>query len=92
SILLRTSTEPSIYFYVGIGGYYTYNFTAKKEGIPLSFQNDIYHHEGGMQYTIGLCLYKITLGATFRYGLSPLLRHTSNIKNNTSCFQIGYTF
>jgi hypothetical protein len=78
---------------VGLGGYYTYNFSAKKQGIPMAFNKDIYHHEGGMQYSLGLCVYNLRMEAVSRLALSPLLIHkTLTIKNNAYYFQLAVVF
>lgn len=93
SLIFRTTIDPSIYFFVGLGGYYTYNFSAKKQGILMAFNKDIYHHEGGMQYSIGLCVYNLRMEIVSRTGLSPILIHkTLNIKNNAYYFQLGVAF
>lgn len=92
SILLNANFEPGYYFYIGVGGYYSYNFHAKMNGARMDFPADINHHEGGIQTVLGLNMQKITINATFRNGLSPAFINVTKATNSSAYFSIGYAF
>ncbi len=91
-LVISNLIEDNFYYYIGFGGFYSYNFHGKKDGKPMVFTKDIYQHEGGIQSTIGFSAYKINLGGTIRYSLSPTIIRKPTVKNNSFYFSIGYTF
>lgn len=92
SILLKGEVEPGSYFFLGLGGYYTYNFHAKMDGVRLSIPGQVYPHEGGIQTTFGVTVQKVTVNATFRNGISKAINNTPKVTNNTMAFGIAYAF
>jgi len=92
SIILKGEVEPGYYFFYGIGGYYTYNFHAKMDGVRLSVPGDTYPNEGGIQTTIGLTVQKVTINGTLRNGISNVFNNTPKVTNNAIYFGIAYAF
>lgn len=92
SLLLRTTFDESIYAYVGLGGYYSYVFSAKIRNQKLSLVQDIYPHRYGLQYSLGLHIAPVNIESIFRFDLYPLFHHDKSIKNNAFFLQLAYVF
>lgn len=82
----------TLYFFVGFGGYYSYNIDGRLDGEKLDFVNDVNRHEYGWTGTLGMNIYRIGLSYTGYYGLSPVMKHGPKMKNASSYFTAYYKF
>lgn len=83
NILLTTSQQKPLGFYVKGGGYYSYNFAGKVEGQNLSFGNAIEKNKFGWTWGLGFWLGNNgTIELSFNRSLSNILKNSTigNVK------------
>lgn len=82
-------------FFLGIGGYYDYNLSAKLEGNDVDW-DDFNRGEWGWQWSIGYRIGHFMMGYYQKLGLSDImnrdLQNMGKIKNRNQYFTIGWKF
>lgn len=91
SFIVKADIESNLYLFLGLGGFYSYNFHAIKDGKRMTFSNEINHHAGGTQVSLGMNIYNINVSAVFRIGLSPAFINTPMVRNQSIYFNISYS-
>jgi len=92
NFLVKGIIESNLYLYIGLGGFYSYNFHAIKDGTRMNFTNDISHHDAGIQSTIGFNFDKLNMAVVFRNGLTPAFKNSPVVRNQAIYFNISYAF
>jgi hypothetical protein len=90
---LRPSADmETLYFYLFAGGYYSRTITKPRDAaIDPSAHGAMRLNEGGMQWGVGLHIYKFWMESTSRYSLSEVFG-SGGIRNYSSYFSVGYKF
>ena len=93
NILLMTSEDEFVRFYVQLGGYYSYHFGGNISGTAIDFDNDFNMHEYGLSSGIGIEGMNIQMGIYFQTGLSDLNRLPDDrISHENIYFTLGFMF
>ncbi len=92
SVLLKLEFYSNSYFYLGLGGYYSYYFQAVKDGKFMDFSNETYRHHAGIQGSIGINIHQVSMSAVLRNELTPVLKHSPIIRDRAIFFCVSYSF
>lgn len=92
SLLLKLEFYSNTYFYVGLGGYYSYYFQAVKDGKFMDFSNETYRHHAGIQTSLGVNVHHINMSVVFRNELTPALKHSPIVRNEAVYCLLSYSF
>lgn len=93
-VMLESSRTSPIYTYIFLGGYYSRAFSGYFADSGHSLGNGINRDEWGWQCGAGIVLFNITVEATARWAITPLLEKgiSPDIRNMGAYFTLGYRF
>ena len=74
------------------GGYYRYNFAGFNDGMELDYTNIYDRNELGINWGIGVDLFKFQFAFTHRSALTDITQQETNIFARENTFTIGYRF
>ncbi len=74
------------------GGYYRYNFGGSNNGMELNYEDFYNRDEFGINWGIGVDLFKFQFAFTHRSALTDISQLESNIFARENTFTIGYRF
>ncbi|MFT3754112.1 MAG: M28 family peptidase [Paludibacter sp.] len=94
-ILFTTKNTPQKPLaFLGVGGYYRYNFAASAKSPAFDFKNSYTETETGLKIGIGFQYDKLQIGIFKKYGLTAINKDFTNgaVYNRSTCFSITKYF